>query len=123
MKDEFKLFRNLSNPYFINLAHAPARTGMQLLNSNTIVSMSPKNFLPCRHKSSVVDRHRFDADPDQTFHFAADPDPDPTPSFTHIIKSEYIFFYFNSQQYQFTLFHLTRQCHGCHPFQYFGDYV
>jgi hypothetical protein len=40
-------------------------------------------------KTSVVDRHNFDVDPDSdpkpTFHFAADPDPDQdlTPSFTH----------------------------------------
>jgi hypothetical protein len=45
--------------------------------------------------SSVVDRHRFDADPDQTFHFKADPDldwhrnnadphADLTPSFTQV---------------------------------------
>jgi hypothetical protein len=27
---------------------------------------------------SDVDRHRFDADPDPTFHFDADPDPDRT---------------------------------------------
>jgi hypothetical protein len=27
----------------------------------------------------VVDRHRFDVDPDQTFYFKADPDPDPDP--------------------------------------------
>ncbi len=26
---------------------------------------------------SVVDRHRFDADPDPIFHFDADPNPDP----------------------------------------------
>jgi hypothetical protein len=45
--------------------------------------------------SSVVDRHRFDAnldpDLDPTFRSDADPDPDldpdPTPSFTHIGKS------------------------------------
>jgi hypothetical protein len=38
--------------------------------------------------TSVVDRHRFDADPDPdpTFHFDADPDPDTT-SFIH--KFEY----------------------------------
>ncbi len=31
---------------------------------------------------SVVDRHRFDSnpDPDPTFHFDADPDPDPDPA-------------------------------------------
>jgi hypothetical protein len=35
--------------------------------------------------ASVADGHRFDADPDPTFHFDADqyPDSDPTPSFTH----------------------------------------
>ncbi len=38
--------------------------------------------------TSVVDRHRFDADPDPTFHFDADlnpdPDPDPTLRFKHV---------------------------------------
>jgi hypothetical protein len=38
-------------------------------------------------KVSVVDLHRFDADPDPTFRFHADPDPDPTPSFTLFGKS------------------------------------
>ncbi len=39
--------------------------------------------------SSVVDRHRFDADPDPTLHFDADPDPDSNQSFTHGRKSEF----------------------------------
>jgi hypothetical protein len=40
--------------------------------------------------NSLVDRRRFDADPnpnpDPTFHFDADPDPDqdPTTSYTHV---------------------------------------
>jgi hypothetical protein len=38
-------------------------------------------------KTSVVDGHRFDADPDPTFHFYAGPDPD-TPSFPDIGKSD-----------------------------------
>jgi hypothetical protein len=54
-----------------------------------------------------VDRRRFDADPDQdpTFNFAADADPYPypTPGFTHVGNTEK-FFYFFSQQCQFTLF-------------------
>jgi hypothetical protein len=39
--------------------------------------------------SDVVDRHRFDADPDPTFHFDGDPDtdPDPTLSYTQVVKS------------------------------------
>jgi hypothetical protein len=37
----------------------------------------------------VVDRHRVDADPDQTFHF--DADPDPTLSFTQVGKSANFF--------------------------------
>ncbi len=50
-------------------------------------------------KVSVVDRHRFYADPDPNFHVDVDPDPDPdwhqhdadpladpTPSFTHVGK-------------------------------------
>jgi hypothetical protein len=52
-----------------------------------------------------VDRHRFDAVPDRTFHFDADPDPDPDPTsiFTHIGKSEF-FSHFYPQQCLFTLF-------------------
>jgi hypothetical protein len=44
-------------------------------------------------KSSVVDRHRVDDDPDQdpTFHF--DADPDPTPSLTHTRIGQSEFFY------------------------------
>jgi hypothetical protein len=53
--------------------------------------------------NSVVDRHRFDTDPEPNFHVDADPDQDsdpdwhqydadshadPTPSFTHYVKSE-----------------------------------
>ncbi len=52
-----------------------------------------------------MDRHRFDADPDPTFHSDADPDADLSSSFTHVGKSEN-FFYFYSQQCQFTLFFL-----------------
>jgi hypothetical protein len=62
-----------------------------------------------------VDRHRFDADPDPdpNFHVDADPDPnldwhqnnadprvDLSPSFTHVGKSEY-FFYFYTQHCHF----------------------
>jgi hypothetical protein len=47
-------------------------------------------------KSSVVNRHSFDAARiriryDQTFHFDADPGPVPAPRFTHVRKSEKIF--------------------------------
>ncbi len=37
-------------------------------------------------ESIVVDRHSFDAYPDPSFHFDAEPDPDldPTPSLTHV---------------------------------------
>jgi hypothetical protein len=40
----------------------------------------------CNGKGSVVDRHRFDANPDQTSHYA----PDPAPSFTDCGKSHSI---------------------------------
>jgi hypothetical protein len=59
--------------------------------------------------TSVVDRHRFDVDPDQTFHFHADPDPDPDPdsdstqNLTHAGRSEKLMD-FHSQQCQRTLF-------------------
>jgi hypothetical protein len=43
-------------------------------------------------KHSVVDRHRFDADPDpdQTFHFDVDPDsyPDPTLVALHMLENQ-----------------------------------
>jgi hypothetical protein len=41
---------------------------------------------------SVVDRHRFDADPDPDpkFHFDANPYTDPTTNFTHV---ENLFFF------------------------------
>ncbi len=53
-------------------------------------------FIP-RLKASVMDRHRFDTDPDPDFQVGADPDPDghqnaaephadPSPSFTHVRK-------------------------------------
>jgi hypothetical protein len=58
--------------------------------------------------SRIVDGHRFDADSD----------PYPTPSYTQVGKSE-IFFDFNSQQCQFTLFCLSRQCHRRHNFRIF----
>jgi hypothetical protein len=44
--------------------------------------------------SSVVDRHRFGADPDPTFHFDADtgPDPDPTPKLYSTWKIRFFYF-------------------------------
>jgi hypothetical protein len=46
-------------------------------------------------KSSVVDRHRFgaDPDPDPTFHKDADPDPDPALSLIHAEKSDFLRLY------------------------------
>ncbi len=43
--------------------------------------------------TSVLDRHRFDANPDPTVHFDPDPDSDtdPYPSFTHVGKTGKIF--------------------------------
>jgi hypothetical protein len=50
------------------------------------MSRYPLNWLP----TSVVDRHRLDADsdPDQTLDYDADPDPGSTQSCTHVRKSE-----------------------------------
>jgi hypothetical protein len=54
----------------------------------------PVVFLPVffsfTYLSSVVDRHRFDADPnpDPTFQFDAETDPDPSPDFTDVGKAE-----------------------------------
>jgi hypothetical protein len=47
------------------------------------------------------ERHRFDADPDSTFHFHTDPDPDLTPSLTYVEKSDF-FPRFYLQHCQFT---------------------
>jgi hypothetical protein len=38
---------------------------------------------------SVVDWHRFDCDPDPTFHFEADPNP--TPKFNYVENQKIIF--------------------------------
>ncbi len=38
-----------------------------------------------------MDRHRFDADPDPTFYFDADPVPDPSSIYTQVRKSEIVF--------------------------------
>ncbi len=61
-----------------------------------------------KHLTSVVNRHRIDANPDPTFHLDAEPDtdPDPTQSFTHVERSEE-FFYFSFLQCQLTLFYLS----------------
>jgi hypothetical protein len=54
----------------------------------------PRRFLPVffsfTHLSSVVDRHRVDAEPnpDPTFQFDVDTEPDPTPDFTDVGKAE-----------------------------------
>jgi hypothetical protein len=46
----------------------------------------PKHWFLLIAKDSVVDEHRFDADPDPTYHFDdyPDPDPDSTLSFTTV---------------------------------------
>jgi hypothetical protein len=46
---------------------------------------------------SVADRHRFDAYPDATFHFDADPDPDP-PKFYTCWKTEIFLHSFTAVQ-------------------------
>ncbi len=40
-------------------------------------------------RSSVLDRHRFDADPYPTFHYDADPDPDPTSVYTQVENQKF----------------------------------
>ncbi len=55
-----------------------------------------------------MDRQRFDADPDPTFHSDADPDPDPTLSFTHVGESEIIF-----TAVPVNITHLSCQPHTC----------
>ncbi len=61
-----------------------------------IVQYSATFFRCENRKSSVVDPHLLDADPDSTYHsdadpdsdllFDADPDPDPDPSFKKRLK-------------------------------------
>jgi hypothetical protein len=67
----------------------------------------------------VVDRHRFHADPDLTFHFNADPDPDsdldPTTNFPRVGKSEF-FAFIAVPISEFPLFYLSRQRHRCRNF-------
>jgi hypothetical protein len=68
-----------------------------------MVLRPPGQFIPvfvrkkfvCRLSSlpvSVVDRHRFDADPELTFHLGANPDPNPSLRFIHVGKSEFCFY-------------------------------
>ncbi len=42
-------------------------------------------------KDSVVDGHRFDADPDPTYHFDAYPDPDPYSTLSYTTVENLIF--------------------------------
>ena len=57
--------------------------------------------------SSLLDRHRFDADPDSdlTFHFNADRDPNPDPTSSQLENQN--FFYFHSQQFLVTFIFLV----------------
>jgi hypothetical protein len=69
---------------------------------------------------SVVDRHRFDDNPDPNYHFDADPDPDPTP--LHKRKSEILFLLIGySQTCLFKLLYLSRQRFSCQNFHYFAQ--
>jgi hypothetical protein len=55
------------------------RIGMQpkMLDSDPYqISTGPKHWFLLIPKGSIVDGHRFDADPDLTSHFDANPDPD-----------------------------------------------
>ncbi len=62
---------------------------------------------------SVVVWQRFDADPDPTFHFEADPNPTPK----IVGKSENkLFFDFHSLHCHSKLFHISLQRHRCHIF-------
>jgi hypothetical protein len=86
--------------------------------------------------TSVVDRHRFDADTDSdpTLHVDVDPDPDidwlqndgdphanPTPSFTPVQKKD--FFYLYSYQSQFTMIFFSHEWQRCHDFKYFKQHI
>ncbi len=72
---------------------------------------------------SVVDRHRFEAHPDPTFHVDADPGPDPDPdaapdpdpSFTRVGRTK-ICLLFTECQLVFVF-----QRHWCHNFQHIGQ--
>jgi hypothetical protein len=76
-----------------------------------------------------VDRHRFDADPDPTFHFDADPDPDtrnwilPQVLYTccHIEKSDFYKTFVHSNGSLLVLSYHQRP--RCNNFQNVGPYI
>jgi hypothetical protein len=85
-----------------------------------------------KHFFSVVDRHRFDDDPDQDFHVDSDPDPDPdrhrnnadphadpTSSFTHVGKSVFVILLVTALHLPLYNFYLSHQCHMCPMFSVF----
>jgi hypothetical protein len=47
----------------------------------------PANVIYGKLEGSIVDRHRFDADPDLTFHFHADSDSGPSSSSSYVWES------------------------------------
>ncbi len=75
--------------------------------------------------SSVVDLHRFAADPDPNFHVDADPDPDPDwhkmmPILMRILPP--------ASRMKITalpvfMFYLLHRCQKCHNFKYFGQHI
>ncbi len=68
-----------------------------------------------------VDRHRFHADPDPTFHFDADPDPDP-PQVLHMLENQ-IYFLLPFTAVGVYLFYLYHKRNRCNNFQYVGQYI
>ncbi len=69
-------------------------------------------------RTSVVVRHRIDADPEPTLHFVDDQDPDPYPKFHTCwnIREKNLLYL---QKFQSTLSYLSRQSYQCHNFLIF----
>ncbi len=99
----------LQTPFAPPVAKSPSTRFTFLLNSSS-VSCAIATCSSCTQVLLSV--LCFHADPDPNLPFNATTDPDP--SFTHVGKSEKnsTFLYSNS-----------RQRHGCHNFQYFGQYI
>jgi hypothetical protein len=68
---------------------------------------------------SVVDRHRSVSHFSFWCRFRSESRSGPFPQVLHMLENQNIFAYFHSQQCQFTLFYLSRQCLSCHNFVVF----
>ncbi len=69
-------------------------------NAHRFVTLKSYVYLRYGNSNVVVDRNRFDADPDpdHAFHFDANADPNPTYNFTLCWISHFFYFYSLSRQ-------------------------